>query len=219
MSLFEQLQKNKGTTSSALGKKLATQVLNGDEEILLEAIQLVKYELKNEKSKNIRAGAAKIIEKVAEKHPEYISPHLKNLLPALDASEPQTRWMIIMTFGYCANLNPKIAGKGIPYAKSYIAEQQGVCLSGAAELYLGFIGAKSTEFAESVLPILLDAYDNTLPNEMDWVLEAFLKIIDNVSPDSKKIIIDCATEQKDAFKASTKKRAVKLLKKIELLRN
>jgi len=213
MSIFEQLLKNKGTTSSALGKKLADQVINGDEKILLEAIKFVKYDLKNEKSKNIRAGAAKIIEKVAEKKPEYISSYLKDLLPALDADEPQTRWMIIMTFGYCANLNPKIASKGIPYAKSFISEQQGVCLSGAAELYLGFIGAKSSELAESILPILLDAYDNPLPNEMDWILEAFLKIIDNVSSKSKKIIIDCAAEQLNAFKPSTKKRAEKLLKK------
>ncbi len=215
MSIFEQLQKNKGTTSSALGKKLADQVINGDEEILLEAIKLVKYDLKNEKSKNIRAGAAKIIEKVAEKKPEYISSYLNDLLPALDADEPQTRWMIMMTLGYCSNLNPKIASKGIPYAKMYINEKQGVCLSGAAELYLGYIGAKSTEFAESVLPILLDAYDNPLPNEMDWILEAFQKIIINVSPKSKKIIIDCANEQLNAFKPSTKNRATKLLKKMK----
>jgi hypothetical protein len=215
MSIFEQLQKNKGTTSSALGKKLADQVINGDGEILLEAIKLVKYDLKNEKSKNIRAGAAKIIEKVAEKKPEYISSYLNDLLPALDADEPQTRWMIMMTFGYCSTLNPEIASKGIPYAKMYIYEKQGVCLSGAAELYLGFIGAKSTEFAETVLPILLDAYDNPLPNEMDWILEAFQKIIINVSPKSKKIIVDCATEQLNAFKPSTKNRATKLLKKMK----
>jgi len=215
MSIFEQLQKNKGTISSALGKELATQVIKGDADILPEAIQLVKYDLKNEKSKNIRAGAAKIIEKVAEKKPEYISPHLNKLLPALDAIEPQTRWMIIMTFGYCAHLNPKIASEGIPYARRYISEQEGVCLSGAAELYLGFIGAKSSEYAEIVLPILSDAYDNPLPNEMDWILEAFIKIIDNVSVKSKKIIIDCATEQLNAYKPSTKKRAEKLLNRIK----
>jgi len=215
MSIFEKLGKNKGTTSSALGKSLASKVLNGDDKILLEAIQLVKYDLKNEKSKNIRAGAAKIIEKVAETKPEFISPHLKNLLPALDASEPQTRWMIIMAFGYCASLNPKIAKEGISYAKYFIREKQGVCLSGAAEIYLGFIGSISTELADEVFPILLDAYDNPLPNEMDWILEAFIKIFNKISPKSKKIIIDCANEQLNAFKPSTKNRATKLLKKIK----
>ncbi len=213
MSIFEQLQKNKGTTSSALGKSLAIQVINGDEEILSEAIQLVKYDLKNEKTKNIRAGAAKIIEKVAEKKPELISPFLIDLLPALDAVEPQTRWMIIMTCGYCAGLNPKIAKKGISYAKCFIREKQGVCLSGAAEIFLGFIGSVSTELADEVFPILLDAYDDPLPNEMDWILEAFLKIIDKVSINNKKIILECAKEQNEAFKPSTKKRAEKIIKK------
>jgi hypothetical protein len=215
MSIFEKLDKNKGTTSSALGKSLAIQVINGNQEILSEAIKLVKYDLKNDKTKNIRAGAAKIIEKVAEKKPEYISPHLKDILPALDASEPQTRWMIIMAFGYCASLNPKIARKGISYAKHFIMEKQGVCLSGAAEIFMGFIGSVSTELADEVFPILLNAYDDPLPNEMDWILEAFMKIIDKVNTDNKKTILECATEQKEAFKPSTIKRAVKILKKHE----
>ena len=121
--------------------------------------------------------------------------------------------MIIMTFGYCANSNPKLASEGIPFAKRYISEKQGVCLSGAAEIYLGYIGANSLELAETVFPILLDAYDEPLPNEMDWILEAFLKIINNVASKSKFIIIDCATEQLNAFKPSTRNRASKLLRK------
>lgn len=213
MLIFEKLEKNKGTTSSALGKSLATQVINGDKEILSEAIQLVKYDIKNEKTKNIRAGAAKIIEKVAEKKPELISPYLIDILPALDAEEPQTRWMIIMACGYCSALNPKIARKGISYAKFFIREKQGVCLSGAAEIFLGFIGSVSTDFADEVFPILLEAYDDPLPNEMDWILEAFLKIIDKASTNNQKTIIECATEQMAAFKPSTKKRAEKIIKK------
>jgi hypothetical protein len=133
-------------------------------------------------------------------------------LPALDVDEPQTRWMIIMALGYCAGLNPKIAKKGISYAKYFIREKQGVCLSGAAEIFLGFIGSVSTEFADEVFPILLDAYDYPLPNEMDWILEAFLKIIDKVSTNNQKTILECATEQMEVFKPSTKKRAEKILK-------
>ncbi len=212
MSILEELEKNRGTTSSALGKSLANQVINGDNEILSEAIQLVKYDLKNEKTKNIRAGAAKILEKVAEKKPELISPYLTDILPALNAVEPQTRWMIIMVFGYCSALNPNTAKKGISYAKCFIREKQGVCLSGAAELFLGFIGSVSTELADEVFPVLLDAYDDPLPNEMDWILEAFMKIVDKVSTDNQKTIIECATEQMEAFKPSTKKRAEKIIK-------
>lgn len=213
MSIFEKLEKNKGTTSSALGKNLAIQVINGDKEILSEAIQLVKYDLKNEKTKNIRAGAAKIIEKVAEKKPEIISPFLIDILPALNVLEPQTRWMIIMTCGYCSALNPQIAKKGISYAKCFIREKQGVCLSGAAERFLGFMGSVSPEFADEVFPILLDAYEDPLPNEMNWILEAFLKIMDKVNSNYQKIIIECATEQMEAFKPSTIKRAEKIIKK------
>src|SRR3990172_5104634 len=99
MSIFHQLADNKGTVSSALGKQLAKQVLDGDESILREAIELTIFDPKNEKAKNIRGGAAKIVEQVAEKRPELVAVFLADLEPALDVPEPQTRWMIIRTFG------------------------------------------------------------------------------------------------------------------------
>lgn len=86
-------------------------------------------------------------------------------------------------------------------------------MSGAAEIFLSFIGSVSTDFADEVFPILLEAYDDPLPNEMDWILEAFLKIIDKASSNNQKTIIECATEQMAAFKPSTKKRAEKIIKK------
>jgi hypothetical protein len=67
MNLLDQLKSNKGTVSSALGKELAEKVLKGDKSILEQAIDYVSYDLDNQKSKGIRAGAAKILEKVAEK--------------------------------------------------------------------------------------------------------------------------------------------------------
>jgi hypothetical protein len=217
MPIFDQLKKNKGTVSSALGKELACKVLNGNADILSEAIQLVHYDVKNEKSKNIRAGAAKIIEKVAEKKPEIVSPYLKSLFPALTVIEPQTRWMLMMAFGYCARLEPELTSKGIIYAKQYIHEQQGVCLSGAAETFLGCIGATSNERAEIVLPILLDAIENSIPNEVDWVLEAFYSILDKLSMKSRTIVAECSKKHGDSSKSSTKKRVSKILKKIDSL--
>ena len=65
MSIFSQLQNNKGTVSSALGKELAAKVLLGDISILDEAISLTTYEVENKKEKNVRSGAAKIVEIVA----------------------------------------------------------------------------------------------------------------------------------------------------------
>lgn len=212
MSIFEQLQKNKGTTSSALGKELAKDVLEGNEDILAEAIQLVSYETGKDNSKNIRAGAAKIIEKVAEKKPELVSPYLENIFPSLEVQEPQTRWMIITTFGYCAKLNQEKAFEAISYAKRFIKEQQGLCLSGAAEMFLGRMGEISSRYAEIVFPILLDAFDNPLPNETDWILEAFYLVFRNVSPKKKAIILECANEYVDSPQSCTRKRAEKLLK-------
>ncbi len=69
MDLFERLSNNKGTVSSALGKEMAIQVLAGDDLMLEKAVELTRYDLDNVESKNIQAGAAKIVEIVVEKSP------------------------------------------------------------------------------------------------------------------------------------------------------
>ena len=66
-----------------------------------------------------------------------------------------------------------------------------------------------------MFPILLEAYDNPLPNEMDWVLEGFLKIVDNLTGKDYTMIGECAREQLQASKTSTIKRAEKILKKMD----
>ena len=214
MKLLELLQENKGTVSSALGKEIALKVLSGNLEILLDAINFTSYDPDNIKAKNIRAGAAKIIEKVAEKKPQLIAPYLEKLIPALSMPEPQTRWMIIMAFGYCMKDNPESALKGIEFAKRYIEENQGVCLSGAAHLYLGQAGAYSPKKAEEVLPILLDALKHASVNEVDWIIEAFIKVCDNLTIPDKEVILNYANLYLDAPKKSTVIRIEKLKKKI-----
>lgn len=211
MSLLNTLKTNKGTTSSALGKELAKEVLAGNTDLLKEAVGFVIFEPAIVKSKNVRAGAAKIIQLVAEKKPELVAPYLEQLLPALELPEPQTRWMIIRILGFCSKLNTETAARGIPFARSYIEERQGICLSGAAEVYLGHIGSQSPALAEKVLPILLDAYANPLPNEVDWILEGFIGIIGQLSDNNRKPVLDCANEQLSAFRKSTQKRAEKIL--------
>ncbi|MBU1119408.1 hypothetical protein KKH43_06010 [Patescibacteria group bacterium] len=101
MTLLDQLEGNKGTVSSALGKSLAKKILAGDKTLLKEAIPLVIYD-----DKNVRSGAAKIVEKVAEERPEFVSPYLDQLKPALNVDEAQTKWMIIHVSGLCASLEP-----------------------------------------------------------------------------------------------------------------
>jgi hypothetical protein len=215
MKLLELLRTNKGTVSSALGKELANKVLYGDKTILKDAIQYISYDLENPKSKNIRAGAAKILEKVAEKQPELIADDLEKLKPALDVAEPQTRWMLMQVFGYCAKLNPKEASSVIDYGKSYLVENAGVCLSGAVHLYLGRTGATSDKTALEVLPILDDALQNASENEVDWILEAFYSIIDKVGEDGKELIKQNVSLYANAKKNATRKRVLKILKKIK----
>lgn len=212
MNLISLLKENKGTVSSKLGKELAQQVLSGNSGLLAEAIEYASFDSENAKSKSIRAGAAKIVEKVAEKKPEWVAPYLKKLLPALEMPEPQTRWMIILTFGYCMKYNPDVALKGIEYAKSYIDENLGVCLSGAAHLYLGRAGEISKAKAGDVFPILLNALEKASVNEVDWIIEAFIRISVNLSRTEKELLKNTLRLYRDAPKKSTKKRVEKLTK-------
>ena len=125
MSLFEQLSKNKGTVSSALGKALAQKVLDEKEtDLLSECIDLASYEATAPACKHIRSGAAKVVEIVAEKQPEAVAPYLEKLLPALSVPEPQTRWMIIRVMGFCAHLNKPIARRAMTYAEKYIDNKE-----------------------------------------------------------------------------------------------
>ena len=216
MSIFMMLKNIKGTVSSALGKELAKEVLNANSEILFEAIELVNYEIDSPKEKNIRAGAAKIIEKVAEKEPQKIAQYLEKLIPALNVAEPQTRWMIIQVFGYCAKLNTAFALKGFEYAKRFIDENAGVCLSSAAALYLGYIGELSKEQTKKVFPVLKNALETASENEVDWILEAFCRLFDNLDKEEKIQVCKYSELYLNSRKKSTIKRAEKILKKASI---
>jgi len=214
MRIFDLLKENKGTVSSALGKELAGEVLNGDLGILDEAIALSVYEPEDMKEKSIRAGAAKIVEIVAEKKPELVAPHLNKLIHALGVDEPQTKWMTLRTFGFCAEKNPKDAEKAIEYAVRCMENKQGLCLSSSAVLYLGDLGAVSKEYAKKVFPLIEKESKNPVLNEEDWILEAYLNIAGHLKEKSDEIA-KFAYKNIDAPKKSTQKRANKLLKIIE----
>jgi len=214
MEIFDLLKSNKGTVSSALGKDLANKVLNGDLSVLQEAIKYVVFDLNNINSKGIRAGAAKIIEKVAEKKPDLIAKDLDKLKPALNAPEPQTRWMLMQVFGFCAKLNPEESISALNFAKKYLTENVGVCLSGAVHLYLGRIGAISEKNANIVISILDDSLKKATENEIDWILEGFLYILDKLDSDSKEIVKRNAEIYLDSRKKCTQDRAKKILKKL-----
>jgi hypothetical protein len=211
MIIFELLKRNKGTVSSALGKELAKKVLNGNIDILNEAIVLSCYQVQDKKEKHIRSGAAKIVEIVAEKKPELVAPNLEKLLPALTVDEPQTRWMIIRTFGFCARLNPSMAERAIKNADKYISKKEGLCIASSADLFLGDYGAISQENAATIFPILEKSISNVIMNEQDWLFESSIKILKNLGDNEKEIVLSFARLWADSDRKSTQTRVKKLL--------
>lgn len=213
MSIFEQLSNNKGTVSSALGKALAQKVLQEHRaDILSECIDLASYEASAPVQKNIRSGAAKVVEIVAEKQPELVAPHLEKLLPALSVKEPQTRWAIIRTMGFCAHLNQPIAQKAIAFAEKYIDHKEGLCLSSSADLFLGDFGAISKKDAQRVFPLLIQSMENLVFNEQDWLMEASFKMFQNLSKDEQEEVLKFAERWQYSARKSTQQRARKILR-------
>lgn len=215
MHLFDKLRDNKGTVSSALGKTLAAEVLAGNLGMLDEAVKLASYDLDNEKSKNIRAGAGKIIEIVAEKSPRLVAPYMTDLLPALTAKEPQTRWMVIMAFSYCAQENEVVAKEAISYAKRYIMEKEGLCIASSADLYLGSYGALSRQNTVEILPLLLEAMSTCIKNEQDWIIESLIRIAPNLSGEEIDQVMPFLMSYHDDVRKATAKRVKKFMKIIE----
>jgi uncharacterized protein (UPF0147 family) len=213
MSLLKKLKNNKGTVSSALGKELAQEVLKGNTKIVQEAIELLTYQPDSTEAKNIRSGAAKIIEKVAEKKPTLITTHIDKLIAALNMEEPQTRWMAIRAIGFCASEDPRKAYQAIKYAKKFLDKSEGVCLSGATALYLGELGAADARYAKESLEILEKFIKQASINEVDWVLEAFIKIYDHIITEDQKRIREIAKKHVKAPKKSTQKRVGVILNK------
>jgi hypothetical protein len=211
MQLFERLQNNKGTVSSALAKTLANQILTGDNQLLNECVRFSTYQLKNKNAKSIRSGAAKAVELTAEKKPQLVSKHLPKLLSALDAGEPQTRWAIIRTMGYCARLNEGIAEQAIPYAKKFITDKEGLCLSSSADLFLGDYGAISKENTKRIFPILEKSISNCIENEQDWILEALYKLLPVLGKPEMEKAVRFANAWKGSSRKSTQKRAENIL--------
>jgi hypothetical protein len=212
MSIFSELSANKGTISSALGKSLAQKVLqDGQLSILAECIELVTYEPSEPTAKNIRAGAAKVVEIVAEKRPELVASHLEKLFPALTVPEPQTRWMLIRVMGFCAHLNKEKAREAVPYAKRYIEEKEGLIIASSADLFLGDLGALSKEDAEAIFPILDYSMETAITNEPDWLLEAFYKLYSNLSENQQNKVLKFAEEWQYSARKSTQKRARRIL--------
>ena len=213
MSVFEQLSRNKGTVSTTLGKTLARDVLDkGQSDLLRECIELTVHEPSAPAARHIRAGAAKVVELVAEKRPDLVAPHLASLLPALSVAEPQTRWMIIRVMGYCAKLNHAVAQRAVAYAGKYVDAKEGVCLAAATDLFLGDLGAISKKDAQQAFPMLQLAMENPITNEAGWLLEAGFKMYGNLGKTERDHVQRFAQQCQSSPQKSTQQRARKILR-------
>jgi len=212
MDIFEQLSNNKGTVSTTLGKALAKQVLEGQTGILMESVDLVSYEPSRPDQKHIRAGAAKVVELVAETRPDLVAPFLEKLLPACSVEEPQTRWMVMRTMGFCAHLNKAAAQRAIVYAEKYLDDKEGLILASSADLFLGDFGALSRRDAHRVFPILAKSMQHVIENEQDWLLEALYKVYPNVEEVEQEAIRLFAKDWQHSSRKSTQQRAKRILK-------
>ena len=150
-------------------------------------------------SKNVRAGAAKIVEQVAMFDPALVVGFLRQLLPALEVAESQTRWMTIHTLGLCASLDAPTVISALPKAEEIIGLDSGACLWGSAITYLGYLGATSESNVRTVFPILERALHAT-PRQAKTVLKGFLRMLDRTGGETRASIAcyaDCTRKMRD----------------------
>ena len=212
MDILERLRNNKGTVSGKLSKSLAEDILTGNVDILQQAVELTKFSATRQQEKNIRAGAATIVDCVAKEQPTLIVPYLEQLFPALEVEEPQTRWMIIRTLGVCAKYNQEVAKKAIPYARTYLREKREglLCLASAADGFLADYGAISPDNAHEIFPILAESAAEVITNEHDWLLEAFMKTMKHLNQQEKAMVVTFAQDYKNHPRKKTQARVKQL---------
>jgi HEAT repeat protein len=207
MNLLEKLQNNKGLVSSALSKELAKHYFEGDKQIFEDALQLLGNE-----SKSVRSGSMVIIEEVANKQPDLVAPHLKELLPALEVEEPQTRWVALRTLGKCAHLEPDVAKEGMKKIDKFLGEES-LALKDSVITYLGYIGSLSTEDAPEIFP-QLERTLSSVPKRITRVFESFQRMIPVLGEEEKKKLAKLAETYSMDEKPSIAKAAKKTAKKL-----
>jgi len=208
MILLNQLKENKGTVSSALGKELAKDVLNGRLDILTDALELIHFE-----DKNVRSGAAKIIEKVAEEKPALISDHLSELVVCMNYPESQTRWMVLHIAGLCAHLVPDISRDFFFDAVKYLDKSHGTVLNDRAITYLGYMGAVSEEDCRNSYPYLIESFDSH-SNRITRIFESLSRMIELLDKSARLKVLEYANIHATNEKKSVQKWAAIITKEL-----
>jgi hypothetical protein len=109
-------------------------------------------------------------------------------------------------------LNKPTAQKAIPYAQKYIDDKEGLAIASSADLFLGDLGAISKKDAQKVFPLLEQSMENPITNEQDWLLEALLKVFQNLGQAEQGKSLKFAERWQYSPRKSTQQRARKILK-------
>lgn len=171
--------------------------------------------LSSEKRK-VQSGCAELASLLSEDNPELVYPHIDLFLTNItEAKAPVLRWEAVCTLGNLASVDKN---KQIP---SYIPQivqflnNKSIVLQGHTVRALAKIAKAFPDKAPEILDILVNSKENFPENRIGFVIEAMELLIQN-SQLKKKIIEFVEPYTKSNIKVVAKK-AIKVLKKIELL--
>jgi uncharacterized protein YndB with AHSA1/START domain len=160
-----------------------------------------------------RIQAAQNIHQIAAMHPQQVAPLLARLLPALEAPETATRWMILRTVGLCAAYDPQAAMAALPHAEKFLHTECSSPLWNAALVYLGNVGATSAENANRVLPLLEQTLAD-LPQLTKATLESLARLLEAADIRTLIHIANLARRYTQHSKAGVRASAKKIVKRV-----
>ncbi|MEW6103789.1 MAG: hypothetical protein AB1630_08280 [bacterium] len=123
--------------------------------------------------------------------------------------ELKKRWMIIHTFGLCADINPRVSVKAIEKAKEFLEADSGACLWDRTIIYLGYIGSLSKEYARQIFPVLEKALIK-VPGQTKTILESFERMTVVEDDEINRKILEYALEYMNYSKSSVRSKASKI---------
>lgn len=211
MSYLDLFMSNKGTISSKLSKQIATQLLESNQGIPYEIVELCFYNHHVGKFKNIRSSACKIVELIAEERPEWVSSYLKDLSLVLEVSEAQSKWMIIKTFSYCADLNKGDFKDILNNVLQIFNNDPGLVLMSSCLMYFSsFINIYNASF-DSILDEIVKYTSHSKENEFDFFISFFEEVRHLFSSSTKERVYALVNIMKHSSRKITLKRKKKFL--------
>ena len=125
-------------------------VLDGaDEAKLLRLIETLSAGSRRE-----RQQAAQIIATVSRSNPEYLVPHIPELVDALNRPEAQTRWEVLDALTQLVSCDSRSCDKAVPGAETALFDEDSGLLRLAAMRFLCKLGSTTENRSEKVWPLI-----------------------------------------------------------------